>query len=74
MTCDGHVLYTYMAMFSQSDHLIGLKFYQHQYVTILFNPNNQDLNMNFTKSSSLDRKSTRLNSSHERRSRMPSSA
>ena len=27
--------------------------HQHQYVTILFNPNDQDLNMNFTKSSGL---------------------
>ena len=48
MARDGHVLCTYMAMFSQSDHPIVLKFHQHQYVTILFNPNDQDLNMNFT--------------------------
>ena len=54
MARDGHMLCTYMTMFSQSDHPIGLKFYQHQYVTILFNPNDQDLNMNFTKSSSIE--------------------
>ena len=54
MARDGHVLYTYMAMFSQFDHPIVLKFHQHQYVTIIFNPNDQDLNMNFTKSSGLE--------------------
>ena len=53
MACDGHVLCTCMAMFSQFDHAIGLKFHEHQYVTILLNPNDQDLNMNFTKSSGL---------------------
>ena len=53
MARDGHVLCTYMTMFSQSDHLIGLKFYQHQYVTIPFNSNDQDLNMNFIKSSGI---------------------
>ena len=54
MAHDGHLLCTCMAMFSQSDHPISLKFYQHQYVTTLFNPNDQDLNMNFTKSSDLE--------------------
>ena len=53
MACDGHVLCTCMAKFSQSDHPIGLKFHQHQYFTILINPNDQDLNMNFTKFSGL---------------------
>ena len=48
------VLCTCMAMFSQSDYSIVFKFHQHQYVTILFNPNDQDLNMNFTKSSDLE--------------------
>ena len=47
------VLCTYITMFSQFDHPIGLKFHQHQYVTVLFNPIDQDLNMNFTKSSGL---------------------
>ena len=51
---DGHMLCTFMAMFSQSDHPIVLKFHQHQYVTILFNPNDQDSNMNVTKSSGLE--------------------
>ena len=32
----------FMAMFSQSDHPIILKFHQHQYVTIVFNPNDQN--------------------------------
>ena len=49
----GHMLRTFMAMFSQSDHPIVLKFPQHQYVTILLNPNDQDSNMNFTKPSGL---------------------
>ena len=53
MARDGRVLFTLMAMFSQSDHRIGLKFHQHQYVTILFNPNDQNPNMNFLKSSGL---------------------
>ena len=53
MARDGHMLCTFMAMFTQSDHSIVLKFHQHQYVTTLFNPNDQDLNMNFTKSSGL---------------------
>ena len=54
MARDGHVLCTYMAIIlSQFDHPIGLKFHQHQYVIILFNPNDQDLNMNFTKSSGI---------------------
>ena len=53
MTYDEHMLCTFMAMFTQSDHSIVLKFHQHQYVTILFNPNDQDSNMNFTKSGSL---------------------
>ena len=43
----------WLYIFSQFDPPIGLKFYQHQYVNILFNPNDQDLNMNFTKSSSI---------------------
>ena len=43
----------WLYIFSQSNHQIGLKFHQYQYVTILFNPNDQDLNMNFTKSRSL---------------------
>ena len=51
--CDGNVLCTCTTMLSQSNHLIGLKFHQHQYVTILFNSNDLDLNMNFTKSSGL---------------------
>ena len=54
MARDGHMLGTFMAMFSQSDHPIVLKFHQHQYVTILFNPNDQDSNMNVTKSSGLE--------------------
>ena len=53
MVRDGRVLSTFMTMFSQSDHPIVLKFHQHQYVTILFNPNDQDSNMNFSKSSGL---------------------
>ena len=51
MARDGHMLCACMALFSLSAHAIVLKFHQHQYVTILFNPNDQDLNMNFTKSS-----------------------
>ena len=43
----------WLYIFSQSDHPTGLKFYQHQYVIILFNPNDQDLNMNSTKSSGI---------------------
>ena len=43
----------FMAMFSQYDHTTVLKFYQHQYVTILINPNDQDSNMNFTMFSGL---------------------
>ena len=50
MARDGHAC---IAMFSQFDHPIGLKFHQHQYVTVPFNPIDQDLNMNFTKSSGL---------------------
>ena len=42
-----------MIMFTQSDYPIGLKFHQHQYVTTLFNSIDQDLNMNFAKSSGL---------------------
>ena len=42
-----------MVMFTQSDHPIVLKFYQYQYVTMLFNSIDQDLNMNFIKSSGL---------------------
>ena len=53
MARDGHVLCTCMAMLSQFDHPIGLKFHKHQYIIILFNPNDQDLNMDFTKSSGL---------------------
>ena len=53
MVQDGHMLCTFMAMFTLFDHPIVLKFRQHQYVTILFIPNDQDLNMNFTKSSGL---------------------
>ena len=53
MARDGRVLCTFMAMFSQSDNPIVLKFHQHQYVTIHFNPNDQDSNMNFTKTSGL---------------------
>ena len=53
MVRDGRVLCTFMAMFSQSDHSIVLKFHQYQYVTWLFNLNDQDLIMNFTKSSGL---------------------
>ena len=51
MVRDGHRLGACMALFSQSAHLIVLKFLQDQYVTILFNPNDQDSNTNFTKSS-----------------------
>ena len=54
MVHDGHMLCTFMVMFTLSDHRIVLKFRQHQYVTILFIPNDQDLNMNFTKSSGLE--------------------
>ena len=53
MARDGHMLCTFMAMFTQSDYPVVLKFHQRQYVTILFNPNDQDSNMNFTKSSGL---------------------
>ena len=53
MVRDGHMLCTFMAMFTQSDQPIVIKFHQHQYVTILFIPNDQDLNVNFTKSSGL---------------------
>ena len=53
MERDAHMLYTFMAMFTQSDHPIVLKLHQHQYVTKLFNPNDHDSNMNFTKSSGL---------------------
>ena len=53
MAHDGHVLCTCMVMFTQSDYPIGLKFHQHHYVTILFNPIDQDLNMIFTKSNGL---------------------
>ena len=45
MMRDGHVLCTCMAMFSQSNHPIVLKFHQHQYVTMLFNPNDQILDL-----------------------------
>ena len=45
MVRDGHVLCSYMVMFTQSNYPIGLKFHQHQYVTMLFNPIDQDLNM-----------------------------
>ena len=41
----------FMALFSQSNHPIGLKFHQHQRVTIIFNPNDQDWNTNLRKSS-----------------------
>ena len=54
MVRDGHMLCTFMAMFTQSDQPIVIKFHQHQYVTILFNPNNQDLNMNFKNSIGLE--------------------
>ena len=50
---NGCVLCTFIAMFSQFDHPIILKCQQHQYVIILFNHNDQDSNMNFTKSSGL---------------------
>ena len=53
MAYDGHVLCTCIVLFSQSEYPIGPKFLQHQYVTILFNPIDQDLNMNFTKSNGL---------------------
>ena len=49
MAHDGHVLCTCMAMFSQSNYAIGLKFHEYQYVTILFNPNDQDMSMNVIK-------------------------
>ena len=48
MARDGHLLSTYMALFFQSDHPIGLKFRQHQYVTIHLKYNDQDLNMNWS--------------------------
>ena len=47
-------IHIWLYLFTQSDHPIGLKFYQLQYVTILFIPNDQDLNMNFTKSSGIE--------------------
>ena len=53
MAHDGHMLCTFIAIVTQFDHLIVFKFHQHQYVTILFIPNDQDLNVNFTKSSGL---------------------
>ena len=53
MARDGHMLCIIMTMFTQFDYPIGLKFHQHQYATILFIPIDQDLNMNFTKSSGL---------------------
>ena len=53
MVRNGHMLCTFMAMFTQSDHSIVLKFQQHEYVPIVFNPNDQDSNLNFTKSSGL---------------------
>ena len=48
MVRDGHMLCTFIAMFSQFDNPIVLKFHQQQDVTILFNSNDQDSNMNFT--------------------------
>ena len=54
MVRDGHMLCTFMAMFTQSDQPIVIKFHQHQYVTKLFNPNNEDLNMNFKNSIDLE--------------------
>ena len=53
MARDGYMLCTFMAMFTESGYPIVLKFHKHQYVTILFNPNDEDWNMNFTKSSGL---------------------
>ena len=53
MAHDAHMLCTFMAMFAQSDYPIVLKFHQQQYITILFNPNDEDSNLNFTKSSGL---------------------
>ena len=53
MARDGQMLCTSMTKLSQFVHPIGLKFPQHQYITILFNPNDQDSNMNFAKSSGL---------------------
>ena len=53
MTRDGRVLCNFMTMFSQSDYPIVLKFNQQQDVTILFNSNDQDSNMNFTYSRGL---------------------
>ena len=53
MARDAHMLCTFMAMFTQSDRPIVLKFHHHIYVTILFNPNDQDSNMNFTESNGL---------------------
>ena len=44
MSRDGYMLCTFMVMFTQSDHPIILKFHQHQYVTMLFNPNDLDSN------------------------------
>ena len=49
MARDGRVLCTFMAMFSQFDHPIVLKFHQHKYVTIIFNPNDQGLIFEFHK-------------------------
>ena len=54
MARDGHMLCTFMAMFTQFDHPIVLKFYEHQYVTIPFNPYDQDSILNFTKSNGLE--------------------
>ena len=48
---DGDMLCTCMTLFPQSDHPIVFKFPQRQYVTILFNLNEQDSNMMFTKTS-----------------------
>ena len=53
MARDGQMLCTNMTKLSQFVHPIGLKFHQHKYVTTLFNPNDQDSNMNFAKSSGL---------------------
>ena len=53
MARDGRVLCTFMAKFSESDYSIVFKFHQYQYVTILFNPDDEDSIRNFTKSSGL---------------------
>ena len=53
MARDGHMLCSFMAMFTQFDHPIVLKFHYQQFVIILLNPNDQDTNMNFTKSGGL---------------------